>query len=127
MAEAISKILAADVFKAFSAGTEIKPEINPDAVTAIWTRYHVDMRSTQRPKLLDELPAVDVVVTMGCGVTCPYIPARHREDWDLEDPTGKGLDAFLMTSDRITQKVTELKNRLTRWPIVLKGDSSHGI
>ncbi len=112
MAEAIAKLLAADAFDAYSAGTETKPRINPDAVTLIRERYGVDMEKTQRSKLLSEIPPVDVVVTMGCNVSCPYLPCRHREDWGLEDPTGQGREAFERTADIIEQKVLDLKHRI---------------
>lgn len=112
MAEAISKILAADAYEAYSAGTEIKAEMNPDAVAVIKKLYGVDMRETQRPKLLSEIPPVDVVVTMGCNVECPYLPCRHREDWGLADPTGQGEEAFIAAAKAIENKVADLKNRL---------------
>ncbi len=112
MAEAISKLYASDVFEAFSAGTETKPEINPDAVSAIKKLYHVDMRDTQYPKLLADIPPVDVVITMGCNVSCPYLPSRYREDWGLEDPTGKDEDAFIETAKAIERKVLELKGKI---------------
>jgi arsenate reductase (thioredoxin) len=112
MAEAISKVLAADVYEAFSAGTETKPQINQDAVQVIKDRYGVDMNLTQRSKLIDEIPPVDIVVSMGCNVNCPFLPCRHREDWGLEDPTGKGLDAFEETARLIEEKVLELKRRI---------------
>ncbi len=117
MAEAISKKLAADVFDAYSAGTEIKPQINRDAVTLIKQRYGVDMNETQYSKLLTDIPLVDIVVTMGCNVVCPYVPARHREDWGLDDPTGKGPEAFAYTADMIEQKVLDLKQRLLKGEI----------
>ena len=113
MAEATSKVLAADVFEAYSAGTEIKQEINPDAVRMIQKLYHVDMTKDQRPKLLSEIPPVDVVVTMGCGVQCPYLPCKHREDWGLEDPTGKPEHVFEATAKTIAGKVLGLKKRLS--------------
>ncbi len=112
MAEAIAKVLAADVFEAYSAGTETKPQINQDAVAVIKELYGVDMNETQRSKLLHELPAIDILVTMGCGVSCPYLPCRHREDWGLEDPTGKDKAAFLRTAAIIREKVLDLKNRI---------------
>jgi len=112
MAEAISKILAPDVFEAFSAGTETKPQINPDAVSVIKKLYGVDMRDTQRPKLLANIPPVDVVITMGCNVSCPYLPSKYREDWGLEDPTGKGEAAFIETAKTIEKKVLELKTKI---------------
>lgn len=114
MAEAISKILAADVFEAYSGGTEIKPQINQDAVAVIKELYGVDMNQTQRSKLITELPEVDIVVTMGCNVYCPFLPCSHMEDWGLEDPTGKDKDAFLQTAEIIRQKVLDLKERVEK-------------
>ena len=74
-------------------------------------RYGIDA-SQQRPKTLAELPTVDFVVTMGCGVACPALPARHREDWGLEDPTGKGDAAFLATIDTIIERMLDLRERI---------------
>jgi arsenate reductase len=109
MAEAISKIIASDAFDAYSAGTEIKKEINPDAVETIKKLYGIDMTQSQRPKLLHDIPPVDIVITMGCGVQCPLLPCKHREDWGLEDPTGKPEKDFLRTADIIKEKITKLK------------------
>ncbi len=118
MAEALARLYASDVFEAVSAGTEVKDRINPDAVETVRRLYGVDMTLTQRPKLLAELPPVDVVVTMGCNVECPYVPARHREDWGLDDPTGLGPDFFEETAHRIEAKVLDLRFRL---PALLGG------
>jgi arsenate reductase len=112
MAEALARLFASDVFEAVSAGTEVKDRINPDAVETVRRLYGVDMNLTQRPKLLAELPPVDVVVTMGCNVECPYVPARHREDWGLDDPTGLGPDFFEDTAHKIEAKVLDLRFRL---------------
>ena len=112
MAEAISKVIAPDTFEAYSAGTEIKAQINPDAVKIIKKLYGIDMTLSQRPKLLEELPPVDIVVTMGCGVQCPYLPCKHREDWGLEDPTGKSEDDFYRTAKAIERKVLALKDQI---------------
>lgn len=71
IAEALGKLLAADAFESFSAGTELKTQINQDAVRIMKTLYGVDMEKTQYPKLLSDIPAVDIVVTMGCNVQCP--------------------------------------------------------
>lgn len=112
MAEAISKVLAPDTFEAYSAGTEIKKQINPDAVQVIHKLYEADMTQTQHPKLLADIPPVDIVVTMGCGVQCPFLPCKHREDWGLEDPTGKGEEDFIRTAKIVEEKVRDLKNRI---------------
>lgn len=111
MAEAISSILAGDKLECFSAGTALKDRINPDAVRLIRARYGLDMEASQRPKLLDELPQVDVVVTMGCNVACPNLPCRHREDWGLPDPTGQGDEAFQSVIDVIEGRVLQLAER----------------
>ena len=112
IAEALGKLLAADVFDSYSAGTETRPRINPDAVRLMRELYGVDMEQSQHSKLLGELPPVDVVVTMGCNVQCPSLPCRLREDWGLEDPTGLGDEAFRRTIARIREKVEELRDRL---------------
>ena len=112
IAEALSRLFAADAFEAYSAGTEVKDRINPDAVEVVRRLYGVDMTSKQRPKLLTELPRVDVVVTMGCNVVCPYLPSRHTEDWGLDDPTGLGPAAFEETARTIEKKVRDLKVRI---------------
>ena len=70
MAEALGKKLAADVFDSFSAGTETKPQINQDAVRLMKQVHGIDMEETQHSKLLEDIPAVDIVVTMGCNVEC---------------------------------------------------------
>lgn len=113
MAEAISRKLASDAFEAYSAGTEIKEAINPDAVRVIQRIYGIDMTVNQRPKLLSELPPVDIVVTMGCGVQCPYLPCKHREDWGLEDPTGKAEEEFIQTAHIIENKIKVLIHKVT--------------
>lgn len=117
MAEAIANIKAEGVFDAFSAGTEVKERINPDAVETIKRLYGIDMEKAQRPKLIAELPPVDIVITMGCNVSCPYLPSRHREDWGLEDPTGKGTDEFEKAARIIERKVMELKRKIEKQEI----------
>ncbi|WP_419067943.1 arsenate reductase ArsC [Candidatus Allofournierella excrementavium] len=112
MAEALGKKLAADVFESFSAGTEPGARINPDAVRLMKQVHGVDMELTQHNKPLSKLPPVDVVVTMGCGVKCPFLPCTHREDWGLDDPTGREDGAFLEVMARIEEKVLDLRRRI---------------
>ncbi|XOQ45395.1 MAG: hypothetical protein ACFWTN_13265 [Clostridium sp.] len=112
IAEALGKRLAADVFESYSAGTELKDRINPDAVRLMKKLYDIDMEQTQRPKLLEELPPIDVVVTMGCNVKCPYLPCKRREDWGLDDPTGKDDAEFLRVIQSIEAKVLKLAESL---------------
>lgn len=113
MAEAIAKICASDVFEPYSAGTEIKQQINQDAVTIIKEIYGVDMNTVQKSKLIDDLPEIDIVITMGCNVNCPYLPCKHREDWGLDDPTGKSKKEFKETVEIIETKIKELKLRIS--------------
>lgn len=112
MAEALSKLLASDVYEAYSAGTETKPKINQDAVTVINKLHGINMNETQHSKLIDDIPAVDIVVTMGCNVNCPWLPSKHREDWGLDDPSGKAEEEFIKTAKIIEAKVLELKRRI---------------
>lgn len=112
MAEALGKHLAGDIFESYSAGTETKPQINQDAVRLMKEIYGIDMEKTQHSKILDEIPPVDIVVTMGCNVDCPYLPCRHREDWGLDDPSGKDDDEFKNTIQIIEEKILDLKDRL---------------
>ena len=113
IAEALGKLLAPDVFESYSAGTETKPRINQDAVRLMKQEYGVDMEASQYSKLLSEIPRVDVVITMGCNVQCPFLPCSHREDWGLEDPTGKSDEAFLDVIREIERKVLILKEQLS--------------
>lgn len=112
MAEAIARILAGDVFDSFSAGTETKPAIDSTAVRLVREQYGVDMTETQYSKTLDALPEVDVVVTMGCNVQCPSLPCRRREDWGLDDPTGKEDSVYLAVMETIRQRVLDLRREL---------------
>jgi arsenate reductase len=109
IAEALGKHLAADAFESWSAGTEQKDRINPDAVRLMKQLYGIDMERTQRPKLLAALPPVDIVVTMGCGVACPYLSCERREDWGLPDPTGQSDAAFLEVIRTIEERVRALR------------------
>lgn len=115
IAEALGRHLAGDVFESYSAGTETKPQINPDALRLMKQVHHIDMEAEgQHSKLLPDIPEVDVVVTMGCNVQCPFLPCQWREDWGLDDPTGKPEEAFLETIRRIEEKVLDLRERLQK-------------
>ncbi|CUH92937.1 arsenate reductase ArsC [Herbinix luporum] len=112
IAEALGKYFAGDIFESYSAGTEAKPQINQDAVRLMKELYDIDMEKTQYSKLLDKIPAVDIVITMGCNVECPYLPCKYREDWGLDDPTGKSDEEFKKVISIIEAKIKELKERL---------------
>ncbi|MDF2675424.1 MAG: ArsC family transcriptional regulator [Clostridiales bacterium] len=112
MAEALGKLFAADVFESYSAGTEVKPQINQDAVRIIKELYSVDMNEIQYSKLLLDLPEVDIAVKMGCNVACPIAPADYEEDWGLDDPTGKSDEEFIRTARIIEEKIKDLAKRI---------------
>lgn len=114
MAEALGKHLASEVFESYSAGTELRPQINQDAVRIIKDLHGIDMNETQRSKLLSDIPKVDVVITMGCNVQCPSLPCKHREDWGLEDPSGKADEEFIKTAKLIKEKVVNLRERIMK-------------
>ncbi|MGO5050984.1 arsenate reductase ArsC [Lachnospiraceae bacterium LCP25S3_G4] len=110
IAEALGKHLASDKFDFYSAGTETKPQINQDAVRLMKEIYGIDMEHTQHSKLLEDIPPVDIVITMGCNVQCPFLPCKHREDWGLDDPTGKSDEEFKRTIVQIQEKIMNLKS-----------------
>lgn len=112
MAEAIAKIIAPESLDVYSAGTEIKDDINSDAMAVIKELYNVDMNQSQKPKLISDIPPVDIVITMGCNVNCPFVPCKYREDWGLEDPTGKDRQEFIRTAKVIEEKIKDIKRRL---------------
>ena len=114
MAEALGKSLGGDVFESYSAGTEVRPQINQDAVRIMKDLHNIDMNETQYSKLIADIPEVDIVITMGCNVQCPTLPCKHREDWGLEDPSGKVDEEFIKTAKLIEAKVIELKARISK-------------
>lgn len=112
MAEALGNLYGSEVFESYSAGTETKPQINQDAVAVIKSLYGIDMNEKHKSKLLEDIPAVDVVIKMGCNVVCPYLPGEHVEDWGLEDPTGKSEEEFIKTAKSIEEKIKDLAERI---------------
>lgn len=113
IAEALGKKLAGDTFESYSAGTSIKDQINPDAVRLMKQHYGIDMlASGQKPKKITDLPNIDYVVTMGCGVRCPFLPAKKRVDWGLEDPTGQNDEIFMQVIKKIETKILALEEEL---------------
>ncbi|KGG80088.1 ArsC family transcriptional regulator [Caloranaerobacter azorensis H53214] len=111
MAEAWAKHLGKDVLEAYSAGTSKYPEVKPKAVQ-VMEEVGIDM-SKHYPKLLSDIPEkIDILITMGCGVICPYIPCDYSEDWGLEDPSGGSIEEFRKTRDIIKEKVENLIERI---------------
>lgn len=114
IAQALGKYYASDVFESYSAGTETKEQINQDAVRIMKELYGIDMEETQYSKLISTLPPIDIVVTMGCNVDCPYLPCKHKEDWGLDDPSGKSDEEFKKIISIIDNNIKELKERLLK-------------
>lgn len=105
--------LAAGRARAFSGGSEPADDLNPVAV-AVMAEAGIDITG-QRPKRWtdSDLQAADVVVTMGCGDTCPYVPGTRYEDWPLEDPAGQDIATVRRIRDQIRQRVETLIDQLT--------------
>lgn len=117
IAEALGKLLAADVFESYSAGTEKKDKINEDAVRLMKDIYSVDMEISQEPKTLDKLPPIDIAITMGCEVYCPYLEAKYKEDWGLDDPTGKSDEDFKEVIEKIENNIKNLREDILKGKI----------
>lgn len=113
IAQALGNYLAGDVFESYSAGTETVPQLNQDAVRFMKQLYGIDMELTQYSKLMEELPPVDILVTMGCNVHCPSLPCKYREDWGLADPTGHSDPVFQETIRKIHEKILDLKRQIS--------------
>ena len=114
IADALGKNLAADVFESYSAGTEKKDKINEDAVRLMKDIYNIDMEISQKPKTLDKLPPIDIAITMGCEVYCPYLEAKYKEDWGLEDPSDKSDEDFKIVIDKIENNIKILKEDILK-------------
>ena len=112
MAETLGKMFASDVFEAYSAGAELRPQINQDAVRIIKDLYKIDMNVEQKSKLLQDIPEIDIAIKMGCNVVCPFLPSKHMEDWGLDDPSGKSDEEFIKTAKAIEEKVKDLARRI---------------
>ncbi len=108
MAAGYLKHLAGDRVEVLSAGSEPADLVNPVAVQAM-AEVGLDVAG-ERPKLLQDsaVRQADVVITMGCGDACPFYPGRRYEDWELDDPAGRPIEAVRPIRDEIEHKVKEL-------------------
>lgn len=112
MAAGWLKHLAGDRVQIWSAGSEPADQINPMAVQAM-REAGIDI-SSEAPKRLsiDSVSRADVVVTMGCGDTCPYFPGKRYEDWELTDPAGQPIEVVRQVRDEIKAKIDQLVSEL---------------
>jgi arsenate reductase (thioredoxin) len=104
--------LAGDRIEVRSAGSEPADLINPAAVAAM-AEDGIDI-AAETPKILttEAVKNSDVVITMGCGDTCPFYPGKRNEDWVLDDPAGKGIDDVRPIRDEIKRRVDQLISEL---------------
>jgi arsenate reductase len=111
MAEGFAKAYGDDILEVYSAGTAPSGEVNPNAVK-VMSEKGIDI-SQQYSKTMGEIPGkIDILITMGCGVVCPFLPNQHQEDWGLDDPVGQPVEMFRKTRDIIEEKVKELIQRV---------------
>ncbi|GAA3731236.1 arsenate reductase [Spinactinospora alkalitolerans] len=112
MAAGLLTHLAGDAVEVRSAGSAPAEAINPVAVEAM-REIGIDI-TAERPKALtsDAVAAGDVVITMGCGDTCPVFPGKRYLDWELDDPAGQGIEAVRPIRDEIRRRVEALITEL---------------
>ena len=112
MAAGFMQSLGAGKVEVLSAGSAPKETINPVAVEAM-AEVGIDI-ANNKPKILtdDAVIASDVVITMGCGDTCKFYPGKRYEDWQLDDPAGKGIEAVRVIRDEIKDRVGKLLSEL---------------
>ncbi|MGM9970956.1 MAG: arsenate reductase ArsC [Anaeroplasmataceae bacterium] len=107
IAEALCKVYRKDL-EAYSAGTELKPQINKDAVRIMKEKYNIDM-SHQKSKLVSDIPNCDIYISMGCDVGCPFIGRGFDDDFQIIDPTGKNDDEFIKVIEEIKEKILKIE------------------
>lgn len=117
MAAGFLTALSGGAVEVRSAGSAPADRINPAAVEAM-LELGIDIRAEQ-PKILttDAVKASDVVITMGCGDTCPFFPGKRYEDWVLEDPAGQGVAAVRPIRDEIRTRILVLLGELGVEPV----------
>jgi protein-tyrosine-phosphatase len=108
MAEAFARMLGGEQLEAYSAGSKPSGRVNPRAIESM-REIGYDL-SMHRSKSLTEIPPgeYDVVVSMGCGDSCPFVPAKRREEWDIPDPKDLQPEGFHRVRDMIRDRVREL-------------------
>jgi protein-tyrosine-phosphatase len=112
MAAAYTHHLSGGAVEVRSAGSEPADQVNP-AVRDVMLEEGIDI-SAERPKILttEAVQASDVVITMGCGDTCPIFPGKRYEDWVLDDPAGQGVEAVRPIRDEIRRRVVRLLDEI---------------
>ncbi|MDV3220646.1 arsenate reductase ArsC [Intrasporangium sp.] len=118
MAAAYLTALSGGQVEVRSAGSAPADQVNPSAVAAM-AEEGIDL-SAETPKILttEAVKESDVVITMGCGDACPIFPGKRYEDWEIDDPAGKGVDAVRPIRDEIRRRVIDLIDSLGLSPVV---------
>lgn len=124
MAAGFLRVLSGGAVEVRSAGSMPADQINPAAVEAM-LEVGIDIRAEQ-PKVLttEAVKASDVVITMGCGDTCPIFPGKRYEDWVLEDPAGQGIESVRPIRDEIRGRIFTLLGELGVTPVDAAGDAA---
>lgn len=117
MAEAICRDKYGDIFAVYSGGTEKGCSVKQDAVDTVERLYNI--QGDFKSKHIDTLPKLDIVVTMGCNVNCPNLPAKYRTDFGLDDPSGKGQEIYDLTAKLIEQKIDNLVLKINGGEILI--------
>ena len=117
MAAAYLTALSGGQVEVRSAGSAPADQVNPSAVT-VMAEEGIDL-SAETPKILttEAVKESDVVITMGCGDTCPIFPGKRYEDWELDDPAGQGVESVRTIRDEIKRRVLELMGSLAVAPV----------
>lgn len=118
MAEGIAKKKYSDIFDVYSAGTENNDKVNPIALEVLNEKYNIvdDFNS----KLITILPELDIVITMGCNVNCPYVKSKYRDDFGIDDPSGKGKEEYIKVADEIERKIDNLATKIKKKEIIIQ-------
>ncbi|HKX66434.1 MAG TPA: arsenate reductase ArsC [Intrasporangium sp.] len=117
MAAAYLTALSGGQVEVRSAGSAPADQVNPSAVT-VMAEEGIDL-SAETPKVLrtEAVRESEVVITMGCGDTCPIFPGKRYEDWELDDPAGRGVESVRLIRDEIKRRVIELMDSLGVEPV----------
>lgn len=117
MAEGICREKYGEMFEVYSGGTAENEFVKEDALTTLSNVYGItgDFSS----KLIDTLPELDIVITMGCNVSCPTLSSKYREDFGIDDPSHKSLEIFELSAKLIEAKIDLLVNKIKHGEVKL--------
>ncbi len=117
IAEGLCREKYGEMFEVYSGGTEEYDAPKPDAINVLKRKY--DIEGDFSSKLIETLPSLDIVITMGCNVQCPTLPSSYREDFGIDDPSGQSEQIFDLTAKIIELKIDLLVKKITSGEIQL--------